>query len=72
MKNGYAALGLLSDPQITYVHHTLRVSCAPNAVYVAARERVYDFDRIVAKSSTNNAFAFSVEREMIDATSYVR
>jgi hypothetical protein len=50
----------------------LRVSRSGNAVYVAARKRVYDFDRVVAESGSDDAFALSVEREVINTASHVR
>jgi hypothetical protein len=41
-------------------------------VYVPTGKCIYDFDRIVAKGSTDDAFALRVEREMIYAASHVR
>jgi hypothetical protein len=34
--------------ELAYENYTLRVGGPGNAVYVAARKRVYDFDRVVA------------------------
>ncbi len=58
--------------ELTHVNHTLRIGGPADAVYVATCKRVYDFDRVVAEGGSNDAFPFSVEREMIYTTSHVR
>ena len=51
--------------ELAYINQTLWVGCTDNAVYVLTGERIYDFDRVVAKGGANNPFAFSVEREVL-------
>jgi hypothetical protein len=58
--------------ELAHVNHTLRIGGPADAVYVATCKRVYDFDRVVAESGSNDAFPLCVEREMIDTASHVR
>src|ERR1700692_1392005 len=69
------SIGTVRDEELielAYENYALRVGGPGNAVYVAARKRVYDFDRVIAESSPDDAFPLSVEREMVDTASHVR
>jgi hypothetical protein len=58
--------------ELADLNHALRGGRPCSAVYVATSKRVYDFDRVVAESGSNDAFSLSVEREMTYTTSHVR